>query len=255
MTKVKAFLLILMSFAIFLSISKFHLPLSLSLFSALAFWTGIGALLFPRLKWGGGKFYWITFLAYFIYHSLVYALVLGIIEPGGITALRLVSQIHLGYGFEVPPPLKYFPYWISQSPAFWIIVGGYEADVVPYTIFMGLLLGNLMGLNVSYITRLGLLRRRMGITRSLLVLPSVGVVSGASCCLALPTIILYTFALSIPSIASPILLVLSSPTYFIFVYYGLPVLSALALYVNLRLVSRMVLTCERQRKLNPDSPS
>lgn len=250
--RVKAFLLILLSFLIFLAISLLHFPLWLSLLSALMFWAGVSLLVFPRLEWGGGKYYRITFLTYFVYHSLVYSVVLGLLEPGGITALRFVGQIHVGYGFEVPPPVEFFPYWISQSPAFWIILGAYEADIVPYTIFMGLLLGNLMGLNVSYINKLSSLRGKGGIARSFLLLPSLGIVSGASCCLALPTIVLYTLALSIPSIASPILLVLSSPTYFNFVYYGLPILSVLALYANLRLLVRVFLSCEyRGSSSNP----
>ncbi|AWR98723.1 hypothetical protein [Metallosphaera hakonensis] len=241
MAKYAGVSLILISFPVFLSISFLHLNLAFSLLSSISFWFGLALLVFPGFS--QGKYYWIAFGSYFLYHSILYSLVLGLLEPGGVRYLNTIGQVHFGYGFEVPPPPAFFPYWVSQSPAVWLIMGSYEADIVPYSVFMGVLLGNLMGLNVNSILELNGLRHTSGLGKTLIALPTIGVISGASCCLALPTIILYSVALSVPALSSSILLVLSSSSYFLFVYYGLPVLSALALAFNLRVISRAVESC------------
>ncbi|QKR00610.1 hypothetical protein GWK48_09660 [Metallosphaera tengchongensis] len=228
--------LMLVSFLIFLAFPKGGI--AMSLLSGSIFWVGVGLTVLPKVGWGKGKLFLVPFLAYFLYHSLLYSFTLTLLEPGGLALFNYLHGYHFGYGYEIPPPPQYFLLWVSQSVGIWFIIGNFEADVVPFTLFMGLLLGDLMGLNVSEITKL----RGVGMkTATAITLPSLGVVSGTSCCLALPSLILYSVALSVPVISSEVFSLLSSTPYFVFVYFGLPIMSAVILYLNLRLVRQVKL--------------
>ncbi|MEM4130984.1 MAG: hypothetical protein QXU14_07065 [Metallosphaera sp.] len=234
--------LISFSFVLFLLMERLNLPLALAALSSLSFWTGLGILVFKKVGWGRGKVYYLTLVIYLLYHSFLYSFVLGILEPGG---LKQASDqvIGSGFGFEVPTPPVYFPLWVSQAFAFWVIFKGYEAVVVPFTLFIGAVLGNLLGLNVRAIFKLYNVTETKA-ARSIITLPALGIVSGASCCLALPSIVLYSVALSFPILSPSILALLSSSTYFSLVYYGLPIISSVALYLNLRVLSKATRACE-----------
>jgi len=236
--------LLVTSFLIYLTFQKSASYFYLSLSSSLAFWSSLGILIFPKIRIENKLSFLLPFTVYLVYHSLLYGIVLGIVEPGGLSYLTSMNRFSSGYGYAIPPsdPL-YFPLWVFQSPAVWFFLGVYEADVVPYSLFLGIVIGELMGLNVSRLVTLNRERRTLRLGSELVLLPGVSLVSGASCCLALPTILLYTLVLSVPSMSYSILLILRSPAYFAFMYYGLPLISAGVLYLNLRLITRASETC------------
>jgi uncharacterized protein (DUF486 family) len=152
----------------------------------------------------------------------------------------------LGYGIgaTVTPPWPYFIYWEATSPGFWIVIGPYESDTVPFTAFIGLLLAMLIGANVVKLFELYRnIKNTKKISTAIVAIPSLGIISGTSCCLSLPSILIYLTALSIGTVSS-VLGVLASPVYFGLAYYGLPIGSVFLLIFNLRDMNRIIDRCK-----------
>ncbi|QGR20385.1 hypothetical protein [Stygiolobus azoricus] len=102
---------------------------------------------------------------------------------------------------------------------------------------LGLILSLLLGANVERVLELWKTVKAMKKSITLVVLPTVGIISGTSCCLSLPTLII---AAGIGAVFS-VLPILASP-----VYYILPLGSVALLTVNLRDLNR-VLKCRLNR--------
>jgi len=222
--------------------------LILSTTSALSFWSAI-LLLIPKRFYNStffslrkGKAYWITLSSYLIFHSILYGTFLTVL----LGYVGFYPYFSWGVGFAVPPSPEYFIYWVASSPAFWMFIGPYESDILPFTLVIGVILGLLLSANVQSIVELSrnVSVSRSRISSSIVAIPTLGVISGTACCISLPTIILLYVSLSIGAVTS-ILPILSSPVYFNFVYFGLPILSSVILYYNLlelRRINRKV--CE-----------
>lgn len=111
--------------------------------------------------------------------------------------------------------------------------------IFPFSTFIGLILALLIGANIQKILELRRLLQRYKMTTALIAIPTLGVVSGTSCCLSLPSIVLYLIGLDF-GIISSILPILASPIYFGFVWYGLPIGSVLILLFNLRDLNKVI---------------
>jgi len=239
--------LLLTSFVTYLISFNRDLLLASSLASAISFWTAV-ALLIPRKFYDmaftqvkKGKRYWASFLAYLIFHILLY----GIFYVMVLGYVGFVPRFGFGLSAAVPPPTPYFVYWESTSPGFWVTIGYYESDTVPFTAFIGVLLAMLLGANVEKVFQLyGLIRDTKRASTTLVAVPAIAIFSGTSCCLSLPSILIYLTALSVGAVSS-VLGVLASPVYFAFAFYGLPIASLALLTVNLRDMNRMIWRLER----------
>ncbi|MDT7862001.1 MAG: hypothetical protein RRA45_07290 [Saccharolobus sp.] len=229
-------------------ISKSNLLLW-STISTLSFWLFV-ILIIPKsfykfignklIKYKKYKSLWITLILYMAYHVILYSFFFYLLLPGSIRGIPLIFTINAGIGYSIPPPLPYFLEWVSNSPAIWFFIGPYEGDVIPFSTFMGIILAILIALNVVEIKDLWRLSRTR-INKSIVLVPSLGLVSGSSCCVFLPSIVMYSIALSITSITATILSILSSFIYFVLVYYSLPIVSALVLFHNLTLLDKLLI--------------
>lgn len=213
-----------------------------SFVSALSFWLGIGYLI-PRKfyddifwKIKKGRAYWISATLYLIFHVLVYGFFYYF-----LLGYFTFTPIFTAYiGAAVPTPPLYLPYWESYSPGVAIFIGGYEADIVPFSLFIGILLAFLLGANIQKVLELRkLINSRKSLSKALIGAPLLAIVSGTSCCLSLPSIIIYMTALSIGAVTS-VLGILASPVYFGLVWFGLPIGSILLLYFNLHDMNKVM---------------
>ena len=207
----------------------------------LTFWIGLWLLIpkrFFELTWNirKGKGYWVSFSLYLLFHVFLYGFFYYIIL-GDI----IYSPVYTIYvGASVTPPLVYFPYWILNSPAVGIIIAGYEMGIFPFTTFIGILLALLLGANIEKILELKNVLSSFKRSTVLVAIPTLGVVSGTSCCLSLPSLVLYFIGLDLGVISS-ILPILASPIYFAFIWYGLPISSVLILLFNLRDLNKVLI--------------
>ncbi len=213
-----------------------------SLFSSFSFWLAISLLVpkgFYHMVWrevNKTKAYWISFALYLFFHVTLYGIFYNMILGGFL----FFPYFGYGIGASVPPPLYLFVYWTSTSPAFFTFIGPYESDVSPYTIFLGIILALLIGANIEKILELRrLINERRRSLSALVAVPSLGIVSGTSCCLSLPSILIYIAAVSTGTFSS-VVGILSSPIFFFFTYFGLPVGSILLLFFNLRDMNRII---------------
>ncbi|QXJ31739.1 hypothetical protein [Saccharolobus shibatae] len=183
------------------------------------------------------KIFWLIVGLYISYHVILYSFFFYLLLPGSIRAISFSLSFNAGIGYSLPPPLTFFLEWVSNSPAIWFFIGPYEGDIIPFSTFIGVILALLIGLNVMEIIKLWGISNKL--SKSIVLVPSLGVVSGSSCCVFLPSIIMYSIALSISSITATILSILSSFTYFVLAYYGLPIISATVLFHNLTLLNKL----------------
>ncbi|WP_054846213.1 hypothetical protein [Sulfuracidifex tepidarius] len=216
--------------------------LLISFLSALSLWTGIAVIIpdrFYTVIWKNvrkTKAYWISFSLYLFFHVTLYGIFYNIVLGG----FNFFLYFGYGVGAAVPPPPYLFLYWVSTSPAFFTFIGPYESDVTPYTVFIGLILAALIGANVEKIFELRrLLQERKRALSMLVAVPSLGVVSGTSCCLSLPSILIYIAAVSTGTFSS-VVAILSSPIYFSLTYFGLPIASLALLVLNLRDMNKII---------------
>ena len=207
----------------------------------LTFWIGLWLLIPKRffdLTWNirKGRGYWISFSLYLFFHILLYGFFYYIIL-GDILYLPIYT---IYVDASVTPPIMYFPYWITNSPAVGIIIAGYEMGIFPFTTFIGILLSLLIGANIQKILELKNVLASFKRSTALVAIPALGVVSGTSCCLSLPSLVLYFVGLDLGVISS-ILPILASPIYFAFVWYGLPISSVLILLFTLGDLNRALI--------------
>ncbi|QGA53628.1 hypothetical protein GFS03_02965 [Sulfolobus sp. E5-1-F] len=217
-----------------------------STISTISFWTFI-ILILPTsfynyikngiIKNWKRKIFWLIVGLYMAYHIVLYSFFFYILLPGSIRALSFSLSFNAGIGYSIPPPFTYFLEWVSNSPAIWFFIGPYEGDIIPFSTFIGVILALLIGLNAIEIMKLWGISNKPG--KSIVIVPSLGVVSGSSCCVFLPSIIMYSIALSISSITATILSILSSFVYFVLAYYALPIISAIVLFHNLTLLNKL----------------
>ncbi|MCY0860571.1 MAG: hypothetical protein OWQ54_09090 [Sulfolobaceae archaeon] len=176
------------------------------------------------------KAYWAPMVVYFIFHLLIYGFFYFFIL--GYVNFLPVFKTYIGA--SVPTPLYLLPIWESYSPGVAIFIAGYEADIVPFSAFIGLILSMLLGANVQKVVEVkNSIKQSNLVPYGLIGVTVLAIVSGTSCCISFPSLVIYMIALSIGAV-SVVLKILASPIYFALVWYGLPIISALLLYINLR---------------------
>ncbi|BCS92615.1 MAG: hypothetical protein MjAS7_1223 [Metallosphaera javensis (ex Sakai et al. 2022)] len=238
-----------------LSLEK-HGYIPLSIISSVTFWIGVGiAVPVPFyeetfLKVKKGIAYIISSVVYLTFHVLLYGIFYNVVLAEGLgQKLSIYPFLSAGFGVSVPTSPILFPYWVSTSLGFWVFIGPFESDTTPYSLFMGILLSLLLGANVS---RLMYLRRLIkDYKRSLAILtalPTIAIVSGTSCCLSLPSIIVYIVGAASGTIYS-LLAVLASPVFFVLSYFGLPLGSLVILYLSLKDMNKWISKIESNMRV------
>lgn len=242
---------------VFYAISNRSDLLPASFASSLFFWSAIALLIpnkFFKMVWNDvkkTKAYWVPFSIYLFFHVTLYGIFYNLILGG----FNFFPYFGYGVGASIPTPPYLFVYWVSLSPAFFSFIGPYESDVTPYSLFLGLLLSTLIGANVQRIIELRkLIKERKRSLITITAVPSLGVISGTSCCLSLPSIIIYVAAVSTGTFSS-VVPILASPIFFTFSYFGLPIASLALLVFNLRdinkVIRRLTMTTLNGKMANP----
>lgn len=242
--------LFLISIATYVEDLGKHMPtlLYLSTVSAISFWSAI-ALLIPTSFYKSilpdsrkSKAYWISFSIYSAFHIIAYGIFYAMI----LGYIGFFPYFSYGVGAAVTPPWPYFISWEATSPGYWFFIGGYESDGTPFATFMGVLLALTIAANIERLSNMyKVLKSTRVLPTNIIVIPSIGIFSGTSCCLSLPTVLIYMTALSI-GVVNSILAFLASPVYFSLVYYGLPIMSIVLLYLNLKVIIKITSKCRRK---------
>jgi hypothetical protein len=175
-----------------------------------------------------------VFALYMAAHLLLY----GFIFQAVLAAIYGVGSFAVSAGFFVttnlfsPPSLAGVTFDIAYNP---IIVMGvppvFSTALSFYSISVALVIAVLVVANVGRTRELSEVRMAMGRARAFVVLPALGIVLGASCCLSVAGLI---------SLASPAASVLaSSPWIYYVTYFLFPCLAIAVLHLNLRAMRKV----------------
>ena len=215
--------------------------------ASFAFWFSILGLVFLYpLQYVGDLFIryikrprgLLLFVSYTSVHLILYGIVLeGIIAysfkvPSLVTQpsvtiasvpLYPISTVSILAGFGFNPSIALF------IPPYFVLAVSF------YTISLSLIIEVLVLTNVMKVGEIGKARGRALKSRSLVVLPALGVIGGAACCLSLPILI---------SLASPTAAIISdSPVVWYAAYFLFPTATAVGLKYNMdstdRIASKM----------------
>lgn len=118
-------------------------------------------------------------LAYGFFVESLFALRWGFISSG--------SYLFLGYNYSFSPQVWRVAYSFFLNPSLSIVLPlGYGANLTVYSFFIGVLDATLVAANlIQFVPSLGLVKRG----GALVGLPLVSVVSGAGCCISIPTLL------------------------------------------------------------------
>jgi hypothetical protein len=222
-------------------------PLSLfSLYEGLAsflFWFAIVALtlLFP-LRYVASLFagYIKTlrglgiFVSYMSLHLILYGVILEGIVAYSFKSPSVVSQAY--FLFESIPFIPVSAFSILSGFAFnptveLFIPPVYVLALSFYVISLSFLIGALVLTNVLKVVEIGKTCGTAFRSRSLILMPALGVIGGAACCLSLPVLL---------SLVAPTTAIISdNPSIFYIAYFVFPIATAIGLKFNMDSTSRI----------------
>ena len=168
----------------------------------------------------------------------IHLLLYGFLFQAVLAVIYGVGYFATGAGFFVttnlfsPPSLAGVTLDLAYNP---IIVTSvppvFSTALSVYSISVALIIAVLVVANIGRMRELSELRTGTGKARAFLVLPALGIVFGASCCLSVAGLI---------SLASPAAAILtSSPWIYYVTYFLFPCIAVLVLYLNLRAMGRV----------------
>ncbi|HML02833.1 MAG TPA: hypothetical protein VK487_05600 [Candidatus Bathyarchaeia archaeon] len=204
-----------------------------ALVGSILFWYAIVLLLFAFPLRGAFKIFLgnvrralvaVAFVFYLVIHVFLYGFLLDAIFASvyGVSSLTVAPSIFVTTNVFYPPSLLSALLGLSYNPSINVILTPVLSAVLSfYGVSVALVIGVLFVANIAKAGELGKLCTAWGRARSLVVLPALGIVLGASCCLSVPFLI----AFAVPSIAVLTSIVwLFYLTYFIFPPFAIAVL-------------------------------
>lgn len=181
-----------------------------------------------------------VFTAYLAVHLLLYGFLLeGILAVVyGPTALQASPGVLVTTDTFRPASLLNAAFDLAYNPSISISLQPFfSAALSLYGISVALVIAILVVASVGETRRLGEVCTRMNRARSLVVLPALGVVLGASCCLSVAGIV----SLAVPSASA----LTSVAWVYYFTYFVFPAVAIGLLYVNLRSIKSIALKLSR----------
>jgi hypothetical protein len=177
-------------------------------------------------------------IAVFALYMAIHLLLYGFLFDAVLASFYGVSYFAAAAGFFVttnlfsPPSLVSTAFDIAYNPVVVITAPPvFSAALSFYSIAAALVIAVLVVANIGKTKELGELRTARGKTRVFVVLPAIGVVLGASCCLSVAGLI---------SLVSPgASLLTSSPWIYYVTYFLFPCVAAVVLYLNLRSIGKV----------------
>ena len=238
--------LTLMALGISISMTAYHFPqLALNYLQALGsllFWSG-GLLLVVPLTLGSAAKQALDFTRtgkgvaiggfYLVVHLILYGFILEAIFVQLYGAPPFVSSpfIFVSSTLLYPASIANTVIGMAFNPSLTILVPPiFDVSLSLFSIFVAVIIDILILANVGAVRRIGSSRAITVRARAYLVMPLTGIFLGASCCMSLPVLL---------SVTNPSLTALSSLAWVYYLtYFGLPVLAAVVLKLNLDLAAR-----------------
>jgi len=214
------------------------------LMGSLLFWSGTVYLLFafpfrnllaslPRyLRTSLGAS---VFVGYISVHLILYGFLLESIIASifGSAYLAVSPVFFVSTNVFSPPSFVSAMLDLAYNPSIVVAVPPiFSAALTAYSISVALVIAILVAISVGKTREIGELCTRGKKARSFVLFPAIGVVFGASCCLSVAGLV----SLAVPSAAA----LVSVPWVYYAVYFLLPSLAVLLLYLNLRSIDRIL---------------
>jgi hypothetical protein len=174
-----------------------------------------------------------AFVVYISIHLLLYGFLFDVILASyyGISAFAATAGFFVATNLFSPPSPASVAFDLAYNPI--IVVTAppiFSAALSFYSISVALVIAVLVVANIGRTRELGELRKGANKARAFVLLPAVGIVLGASCCLSVAGLI---------SLAAPATAVLtSSPWIYYVTYFLFPCIAVAVLYLNLRSLGR-----------------
>jgi len=174
----------------------------------------------------------------------------------------LLLEVILGYVARVPPETKSFSYYFASTLfyplSFPNVVAGFGFNpslslVLPpfynlglslFSVSLALIIAILVTTNIMRVVDLGSACSVTYKSRSIVLLPALGVIGGAACCLSLPVLISF--------IAPSAAIVNTSPIIYYIANFVFPPVTAIALKFNMDSTDRMANRLEKTTILKPE---
>jgi hypothetical protein len=174
------------------------------------------------------------FAAYMIVHLVLYGFLLeGLLTVVyGAEFFAVTPAVLVTTNVFSPPSLTSTLFDLAYNPSVLLTIAPvFSAALSLYTISVSLVIAVLVVANVGRTRELGALCTRGKRARSFIVLPALGILFGASCCLSVAGLI---------SLAAPSALILSSEIWIYYLaYFILPALAVVLLYLNLHSIEKI----------------
>lgn len=174
-----------------------------------------------------------AFVLYISIHLLLYGFLFDVILAAyyGIGAFAATAGFFVTTNLFNPPSPTSFAFDIAYNPIMVLTAPPiFSAALSFYSISVALVIAVLVVANIGRTRELGKLRTGTNKAKAFVLLPAVGIVFGASCCLSVAGLI---------SLAAPAAAVLtSSPWIYYVTYFLFPCIAVAVLYLNLRSMGR-----------------
>ena len=186
-----------------------------------------------RTKLGGG-----VFVCYLAVHLVLYGFLLEeILTLSGWSAALAVpsSGIFVYTDVFYPPSLTSAVFNLSYNPSIMLnVLPFFSAALSAYSVAVALVIAVLVVANVAETKEVSRVCSSARKARSYVLVPALGVVLGASCCLSVAGLVsLYTLPLAAAAAVS------SNATVYYLTYFFLPAFAAAVLYLNLRSTGKL----------------
>jgi hypothetical protein len=175
-----------------------------------------------------------VFVGYLVIHLLLY----GFLLEGILTSIYGTAALAVSPGFLIttnvfsPASLSSTLFDLAYNPSVIVTVAPvFSAALSLYSISVAVIIAVLVVANIGKTTEIGELCTRAKRARSFVVLPALGIVFGASCCLSVAGLV----SLVVPSAS-----LLTSVVWIYYVtYFIFPAIAVVLLYLNLQSIQKI----------------
>lgn len=174
-----------------------------------------------------------VFVIYIAIHLLLYGFLLDAVLASfyGLSEFATTAGFFLTTNVYLPSSFVSTVFDIAYNPV--VVVSAppvFSAALSFYSVAVAFVIAVLIVANIGQTRELGRLRTIAGRTKNFVVLPAMGIVLGASCCISVAGII---------TLAAPATSFLTSPWIYYVTYFLFPCVAVAVLYLNLRSVERI----------------
>jgi len=175
-----------------------------------------------------------VFVLYLAIHLLLYGFVLdaALASVYGLGSFSTGSSFLLTTNLFTPPSFTSLVFDVAYNPIIAVTAPPFfSAALTFYSVAVALIIAVLVVASIGKTRELSAIRKATGKARTFVILPALGIVLGATCCLSVAGLV---------SLASPTASLLNStPSIYYTTYFLFPCLAMVILYLNLRSIERV----------------